>query len=88
VTRLSRQTIIEFVVSGQFGQVNAIDVETGIEVAVIVPVQTSKLDRETLALKKLSLALIAAGIEQGTSAEHKNGGTPARVPPKKRGLIA
>jgi hypothetical protein len=73
-----RQTIIEFVISGQFGQVNAIDVDTGIEVTVIVPAQTSKLDRETLALKKLALAL---------SAQNSPSAPPAK-PASKRGLIA
>jgi hypothetical protein len=83
-----RQTIIEFVVSGQFGQVSAIDVASGMEVSVIVPAQTAKLDRETLALRKLDGALKAAGYLPDAPAGHKEDEAQEKVLPKKRGLIA
>lgn len=84
-----RETILEFRVSGAFGQINAIDVETGIEVSVTVPAVIAKMDRETLALRKLTRALVQAGEVESGEPSHENGGNPQGMPPSKRpGLIA
>jgi hypothetical protein len=84
-----RETIIEFRVSGSFGQVSAIDVATGIEVSVTVPAQTSKMDREALAFRKLARSLQDNGVDARVSTPNGNGGDPKGTPPPKRpGLIA
>jgi hypothetical protein len=89
-----RETILEFRVSGSFGFVNAIDVETGIEVSITVPAHTAKADRENLALRRLMKTLtdlghVAAPDPIRSSTENENGGTPRGLPPSdKRGLIA
>jgi hypothetical protein len=86
---LNRETIIEVRVAGLFCQVSAIDAATGIEVAVTVPAQTSKLDRETLAMRKLARALMDQGIILTTAGLNENGDDPKGTPPpKKSGLIA
>jgi hypothetical protein len=85
---LNRETIIEVRVAGLFCQVSAIDVATGIEVAVTVPVQTSKTDRETLAMRKLARALVDQGIRPAITVSNENGDNPrGSPPPKKSGLI-
>jgi hypothetical protein len=86
---LNRETIIEVRVAGVFCQVSAIDVATGVEVAVTVPVQTSKLDRETLAMRKLARMLMDQGIIPATTGQNQSGDNPAgSSPPKKSGFIA
>jgi hypothetical protein len=93
-----RETILEFRLSGQFGFINAIDVATGIEVAVTVPAQTSKADREALALRRLAKRLTDLGYVPGAQSTFpsgakrdgaKNGDIPQEVPPlNRKGLIA
>jgi hypothetical protein len=85
----NRETILEFRLSGQFGQINAIDVATGLEASVTVPAATSKEDRERLALKKLSRLLANETIldpapPQNTGENAKD--RPKPLPPK-RGII-
>jgi hypothetical protein len=89
-----RETILEFRVSGQFGFINAIDVLTGLEVSVTFPAHTAKRDRETLALRRLSKALIENGHMPALQGNpevsiDKNGGNPTGSPPsRKRGFLA
>lgn len=73
--------------SGQFGQISAIDVETGIEVAAVVPAMTAKIDREALALKKLAKALAQAGISGSAMPTQANQQTHTKSVSSKRGLI-
>jgi hypothetical protein len=83
-----RETIIEFRVSGQFGQVCAIDVATGVEVSVTVPANTSKQDRESVALRKLSKALTESDAALTLSPTQKKGDNPTgSSPSSKRGII-
>jgi hypothetical protein len=88
-----REIIIEYRVSGQFGQVCAIDVVSGTEVSVTVPSHAAKADREALAIRKLTRALIDASIVEGGNAmtprdaTQAKGGNPIGSPPlSKRGL--
>jgi hypothetical protein len=90
-----REIILEFRVSGQYGQVSAIDVASGIEVAVTVPSHAAKADREALAIRKLTRALIDASIVEGRDgvtprdASTAKGGNPIGSPPiiSKRGIL-
>jgi hypothetical protein len=89
-----REIIIEYRVSGQFGQVSAIDVASGTEVSVTVPAHASKMDREALAIRKLTKALIDASIVDGIDPvtprdpTKAKGGNPIGSPPvPKRGIL-
>jgi hypothetical protein len=82
-----RQVIFEFVVSGQFGQISAIDVATGLEVAAVVPAMTAKIDREALAFKKLAKALAEADVVISPDGPQPNEQASIRPPHQKRGLI-
>jgi hypothetical protein len=83
------ETILEYKVSGQFGQISAIDVTSGLEVSVVVPASCSKQDRERLALRKLAKAL--APPDQSDQIRDakltQNDGKPPSSP-NGRGLIA
>jgi hypothetical protein len=89
-----RDIIIEYRVSGQFGQVSAIDVASGTEVSVTVPAHAAKTDREALAIRKLTRALIEASVVEGVDAitprdaTKAKGGNPIGSPPvPKRGIL-
>ncbi len=89
-----RETIIEVRVSGAYAQVNAIDVESGLEVSVTTPATASRADQNALALRKLNKARETVVNEQAarsanTMQPQKNGDVPLSTPPQfKRGLIA
>jgi hypothetical protein len=66
-----REVIYETRIIGEYAQVRAIDVATGLEVAVTTPAGAAEFDQRRLALRKLEKALAdAAGSD-----------------PKRRGLI-
>ena len=53
-----RETLLEFIVLGDFAKVSAIDAETGIEVSVIGPATAARHDLERLAVGKLQRRLM------------------------------
>jgi hypothetical protein len=52
-----RETLLEFIMLGDFAKVSAIDAETGIEVSVIGPANAARHDLERLAVGKLNRRL-------------------------------
>lgn len=52
-----REIIFEFAGLGDYAQVRAIDVATGIEVAATTPARAARIDQERLAARKLARAL-------------------------------
>jgi hypothetical protein len=54
-----REIIFEFTGLGDYAQVRAIDVSSGIEVAATTPASAARFDQERLAARKLARALEA-----------------------------
>jgi hypothetical protein len=71
----ARETLIEFIVLGDFAKVSAIDAATGIEVAVIGPANAARADLERLAVGKLERKL--KGPTGGPGARRRRPGTIA-----------
>jgi hypothetical protein len=57
-----RDVIYETRIVGAYAQVRAIDVDTGIEVAVTTPAHAAEFDGRRLALRKLEKALAGQGL--------------------------
>jgi hypothetical protein len=70
-----RETLIEFIVLGDFAKVSAIDAATGIEVSVIGPATAARHDLERLAVGKLERKL--KGPSAGPGARRRRPGTIA-----------
>jgi hypothetical protein len=68
-----RETLLEFIVLGDFAKVSAIDAETGIEVSVIGPANAARVDLERLAVGKLERRL--KGPAGGPGPRRKRPGT-------------
>lgn len=61
----ARETLIEFIVLGDFAKVSAIDAASGIEVSVIGPAQAARADLEKLAVAKLERRLTGRSASPG-----------------------
>lgn len=84
-----REIIFEFRVSGGFEQVCAFDCATGIEVFVTTPPTMMQADKQNLALRKLTKALVESGVIVPPPKPQEKGDTPHGLPPSsKRGFLA
>lgn len=79
----SRDVIIEFLPSGAYVKVSAIDVATGTEVSIVGDPHAGEAALEDLAVRKLDYVMGRSRSGQGGDARDRRS---QKTPPRKKGL--